>query len=232
MRPRSALAVTLATGLTVALTASCKSKKKQEAEPGAPAAAREEPAPGPSRPLDRKMAGRRASALKRLSLAPITAEEVTPLIPELPGAAPVGKPGSLTGGRQVKAVLCARSSSAKETADQVVAGLEELGFTSVRQRMHPRNADAIAVAGEKPPFRVSASVQRGTYADCSADKGKAKIVFSYFKRGGAAEPEAGGGAAPAQGAAPASGEAAAPGTSPAQAASPAPGRRLAPAKTR
>ena len=159
------------------VAAGCKAKKQDNGAKQEPAAAAERPA-GQTRPG----LPRGGEALRRMALLPISLDEVEPLIPALQGASRVGKPGTLTGGKQVKAVLCAPSESPQKTADALAAELERLEFGAVRTKPHPRRPEVIAVAGEKAPYRVTATVQRGPYADCPEQDGKAKIILSYFKR--------------------------------------------------
>ena len=151
-----------------------------------------EPAPTsrvPRVPGDPAMAGKRTQALRNLQLAPITLEDIEPLIPSLPGATPVGKPGVMTQGRQVKAVFCMASPTADAVMTQLVAAASSLGFTEVKTRTHPRNQEMITMHGEKGPIRLGGTVQRGKTPDCPGDQGKIKIVLSYFKRTGGEEAE-------------------------------------------
>jgi hypothetical protein len=172
--------------LAAVLATGCKKKRDSGERPAGTSASGEQSVAGEEEARTERrqmrMKDRRQRLRERMNLAPITVEEVAPLLPTLPDATPVGQPGSLTGGRQVKSVLCAKSNSAETTTKAVVAELEKLGFGSLRSRPHPRNPDVATVSGEKPPFRVGATIQRGPYADCPAEGGKAKIVFSYFKR--------------------------------------------------
>jgi hypothetical protein len=144
----------------------------------------------PRMPGDPAMAGKRTQALRNLQLAPITLEDVEPLIPSLPGATPVGKPGVMTQGRQVKAVFCMASPTADAVMSQLVAAASSLGFTEVKTRTHPRNQEMITMHGEKGAIRLGGTVQRGKTPDCPGDQGKIKIVLSYFKRTGGEESEA------------------------------------------
>lgn len=141
----------------------------------------------PRAPGDPAMAGKRTQALRNLQLAPITLADIEPLIPSLPGATPVGKPGVMTQGRQVKAVFCMASPSADAVMTQLVAATGSLGFTEVKTRAHPRNQEMITMHGVKGPIRLGGTVQRGKTPDCPGDQGKIKIVLSYFKRTGGEE---------------------------------------------
>ena len=194
--PVSVLLVTL----LLAAAGGCKKEKSQDKAGAGEAASSDEldavrADRRQRRAIDPEVARRRGQALRRMTLAPITLEEVTPLLPSLPDAEPVGKPGPVGGGRQVKAILCARSESAGVTAQQLVTELERLGFDKVRQRPHPRNPDVVTIAAEKAPLRLGATVQRGPYADCPASSSKAKVILSYFKRAPAGD----GSAAPGTG---------------------------------
>jgi hypothetical protein len=131
---------------------------------------------------DPAAARRRADALRTMRMAPVTLEEVQPLIPSLPDTTPVGQPGVMTQGRQVKAVLCMTSPGAEPAMGRLVEALKALGFTSVETRPHPRNQEMVTLHAEKAPFQVGGTVQKTTTPDCPGDKGKIKIVLSYFKR--------------------------------------------------
>lgn len=132
--------------------------------------------------VDPAAARQRADALRKMRMAPVTVAEVQPLIPSLPGATPVGQPGVMTQGRQVKAVLCMTSPSPETAMAQVVAAFGTLGFANVQTRPHPRNQEMVTLHAEKPPFQVGGTVQKATTPDCPGDKGKIKIVLSYFKK--------------------------------------------------
>ncbi len=177
--PTTVMAIALA---LAAFGGGCKcggdeAKKKDEPATSEAADKRE-----PGKELEPQAARRRSEALRRMQLAPLTVEEVEALIPSLPGASPVGKPGILTQGRQVKAVLCAVSPSADTAMTQLVASLGALGFENPRTGSHPRNPDVATLHAEKKPYQLGATVQKTTTPDCPGDKGKIKIVLSYFKR--------------------------------------------------
>jgi len=145
--------------------------------------------PPPGKQLDATAARRRSEALRKMRLAPVTLEEITPLIPAPPGASPVGKPGVLTEGRQVKAVLCMVSPSPEAAMTQLVGSVGALGFTGVQTRPHPKSAEMLTLHADKHPYQLGATVQKANTPDCPGDKGKIKVVLSYFKRvSGAAIP--------------------------------------------
>lgn len=177
---RAALVNVIAVSALVLGAAGCTcggEKKKKEEEPAAAAAE------GANRkPLDPEAARNRSAALRKMRLAPITLAEVEPLIPSVPGASPVGKPGVMTEGRQVKAVLCMVSPSAETAMTQLVAAVGKLGFADVKTRPHPRNQEMATLHAEKPPIQLGAIVQKGRTPDCPGDQGKIKVVLSYFKR--------------------------------------------------
>ena len=196
-----ALAALLVTG-----PAGCK-KKSADKPPDQAAAQPEGTAPhlgggaaGTQHGMDRTHMGAghmRADMLQHLTLAPVTMDEVKPLIPVIEGATPVGQPGSGPGGRQVKAALCVSGKDANTTAGAMVAWLEKNGFTGVRQRVNPHNADFVTVGADKQPYRIAASVQRGPFPDCPAAGNKTKVMMMFFKRGAAASAPAAGSATPA-----------------------------------
>ena len=154
----------------------CGSEKKKEEAPAG------EVKPEAGKQLDPSAARKRTEALRKMRLAPVTLEEVEPLIPKMPGASPVGKPGVMTEGRQVKAVLCMVSPSADAAMTQLVAAVGALGFTDVKTRLHPSNQEMVTMHGEKQPFQLGAVAQKSRTPDCPGDQGKIKVVLSYFKR--------------------------------------------------
>ncbi len=179
---RAALAnVIVVSALALASGAGCKcgsdDKKKADEAP----AAEQTPAGGDTAG-DPTAVRKRTDALRKMRLAPITLEEVEPLIPKLPATTPVGKPGVMTEGRQVKAVLCMVSPSADATVSQLTGAITALGFGNVKTRPHPRNQEMVTLHGEKPPFQLGAIVQKSRTPDCPGDQGKIKVVLSYFKR--------------------------------------------------
>lgn len=154
---------------------------------GSEEAAKSKPAPATGEapratPMDQGGAEQRTAALQKMKLAPLTVAEVQPLIPELPGATPVGQPGVLTAGRQVKAVLCLRSPSPETAMTQLRGALGALGFADMRTRPHPRSDQMVTLHAEKQPYQLGATVQKATTPDCPGDQGKMKVVLSYFKR--------------------------------------------------
>jgi len=165
----------IALGLLLSI-GGCTCGKKEEKK------ADETPADKSSKPSDPAAARQRAEAMRNMKMAPVTVEEVEPLIPSMPGTTPVGKPGLMTMGRQVKAVLCMVSPSPDTAMSVLVAELGKLGFTGVQTRPHPQNQEMLTVRADKKPFQLGATVQKTTTPDCPGDKGKIKIVLSYFKR--------------------------------------------------
>jgi hypothetical protein len=162
--------------LLVVTLSGCTCGKKEEKK-------EEEPAKAEGKtPADPAAARQRADALRKMRMAPLTLEEVRPLIPTMPDTTPVGQPGVMTEGRQVKAVLCMTSPGAEPAMGRLVEALKALGFTSVQTRPHPRNQEMVTVHAEKQPFQLGGTAQKVTTPDCPGDKGKIKIVLSYFKR--------------------------------------------------
>lgn len=159
------------------LVGGCTCGKKEEQKEETPADKTEA-----AKPSDPAAARRRADALRTMRMAPVTLEEVQPLIPSMPDTTPVGQPGLMTQGRQVKAVLCMTSPGAEPAMGRLVEALKSLGFSNVQTRPHPRNQEMVTLHADKAPFQLGGTVQKSTTPDCPGDKGKVKIVLSYFKR--------------------------------------------------
>ena len=166
----------LALGSAGGCTCGSDEKKKDDEASGA-----EQASPGDKK-VDPNAMRRRSAALRNLRMAPLALEEVEPLIPKLPATTPVGKPGVMTQGRQVKAVLCMTSPSADVAMGELLKALGALGFENIKTRPHPRNQEMVTLHGDKQPFQVGAIVQRSKTPDCPGDQGKIKVVLSYFKR--------------------------------------------------
>lgn len=167
----------LALGSAGGCTCGSEDKKKDDETPAA-----DQASSGGDRTVDPEAMRKRSAALRNLRLAPLALEEVEPLIPKLPGATPVGKPGVMTQGRQVKAVLCMVSPSADAAMGELLKALGALGFDNIKTRPHPRNQEMVTLHGDKQPFQVGAIVQKSRTPDCPGDQGKIKVVLSYFKR--------------------------------------------------
>ncbi|HEY8145424.1 MAG TPA: hypothetical protein VIG06_22230 [Kofleriaceae bacterium] len=180
---RAALANVIVVSAALALasaggcTCGSKETKKDDKTPAA-----EQPSSGGDKTVDPEAMRKRNAAMRNLRLAPLALEDVEPLIPKLPGTTPVGKPGVMTQGRQVKAVLCMQSPSADAAMGELLKALGALGFENIKTRPHPRNQEMITLHGDKQPFQVGAIVQRSRTPDCPGDQGKIKVVLSYFKR--------------------------------------------------
>ena len=162
--------------LLVVTLGGCTCGNKEEKKSEEPATDKAE------KPNDPAAARQRAEALRKMRMAPVTLEEVQPLIPSMPDTTPVGQPGLMTQGRQVKAVLCMTSPGAEPAMGRLIEALKSLGFTNVQTRPHPRNQEMVTLHAEKQPFQLGGTVQKSTTPDCPGDKGKIKIVLSYFKR--------------------------------------------------
>jgi hypothetical protein len=170
----------LALGSAGGCTCGSKETKKDEGTPAA-----EQASSDGDRTVDPNAMRKRSAAMRNMRLAPLALEEVEPLIPKLPATTPVGKPGVMTQGRQVKAVLCMTSPSADAAMGELLKSLGALGFNNIKTRPHPRNQEMVTLHGDKQPFQVGAIVQKSKTPDCPGDQGKIKVVLSYFKRVGA-----------------------------------------------
>jgi hypothetical protein len=166
--------------LLAGATGGCTCGKSEEKKKEQPAATTDDRQAG--KELDPEAARKRAEAMRKMKMAPITVDEVKALIPTLPNTTPVGLPGVMTEGRQVKAVLCMVSPSADTAMTQMVGALGTLGFTNVQTRPHPHNQEMVTLHAEKQLYQLGATAQKSTTPDCPADRGKIKFVLSYFKR--------------------------------------------------
>jgi hypothetical protein len=165
----------LALGSAGGCTCGSEDRKKDDETPAADQASSD-------RKVDPNAMRKRSAAMRNLRMAPIALEEVEPLIPKLPATTPVGKPGVMTQGRQVKAVLCMVSPSADAAMGELLKALGALGFENIKTRPHPRNQEMVTLHGDKQPFQLGAIVQKSKTPDCPGDQGKIKVVLSYFKR--------------------------------------------------
>ncbi len=180
---RAALAnvIVVSAALALASAGGCTCGSKESKKDEETQAADKTPGAG-DKTVDPNAMRKRSAALRNMRLAPLALEEVEPLIPKLPATTPVGKPGVMTQGRQVKAVLCMTSPSADAAMGELLRALGALGFNDIKTRPHPRNQEMVTLHADKHPIQVGAIVQKSKTPDCPGDQGKIKVVLSYFKR--------------------------------------------------
>jgi len=132
------------------------------------------------------------NAKRPRNFTPITAEEVTPLVPALTGAAQIGEPTAVAGGRRINIVLCVNANEPAAVKTELEKKVGDLGFASLvsssRPRLKPINT-IHWVRGQKDNIRVVASLRQAEYPDCKASEKKTKVYLTYFKQIPRKEPE-------------------------------------------
>lgn len=172
-------------GLVAAMLAfgpACQKKKKRappaedpaEAAPAKPHTGNRLQRPKPLLPSPQKLRQRRR-------LEPIAVDEMTAAIPTPAGAVVLTAPAKPKVGERVQATYCFENTEVKAAAEKVKATLEAKGWNPVHLRFREDQPHRAAVASQKPPYRVSASVQRSQAPKCSGTDGHAYVTVTMHK---------------------------------------------------
>lgn len=178
--------VSLFAAATLAMSAAACGKCGERAEPAAsqPRAERantgapstSEPAPDRSRPaLSRRQARH---------IAPIDVAEAVAVLSMPEGARAMTGPSKPTQAERVQASYCLEQTTPAEAATAIVGALAAGGWTIVHHRERPEQGDRAAIAAERPPYRLSASVRRVPAPRCSGDAGHVFATVTVHKIGG------------------------------------------------
>lgn len=180
--------------------------------------------------------GLKRPSMTRAGMAPITVDEVKPLLPTPAGARVLTEVAKAPQGERVQATYCFDKGTTTDVANTIKTDLEAAGWERVFVRTLPNRPDDSVIAGLKRPYRLTARVQKGSSPDCKGDAGQIHVSATVHKfdpammqRGAAAGgmlPNAASmraGRMPRTGAAPAAPAPAAPATSEAGTTSPASG---------
>jgi len=169
------MAVCLA--LTVAL-AGCGSKKKDAPK------TEEKPAPTasatPAGPAPRPGAPNRPPPVRR-QVAPITLDEVKDMVPAIDGARVIKAAQHAQMGERIEAAYCFESTDLAAVAEKVKGTLSGAGWPNLMTRQIPQVQDRIGISGNKAPYVLTGTVQKGTYPDCEKDKNQIYVTFGVHK---------------------------------------------------
>ena len=117
----------------------------------------------------------------RRVLTPITVDEAKPLIPTIAGARVIKEPQKAQHGERVEASWCF-DAELTATGENMRVDLEKSGWLGAMVRQNPKMADRMNVSAKKEPFVLTGSVQRGAFADCTADKGQTLVTINVHKQ--------------------------------------------------
>ena len=122
---------------------------------------------------------------QRRRAIPVTAEEVTPLLPAIPRATLLGPAQRMPSGNQLRFSYCMDEPDVAAAAEAISTALQGGQWTEVRVRSNPRGAPRVAVGGKREDYRVNGQISPGTTPQCDGKQGKSLARLSVFKIGDA-----------------------------------------------
>jgi hypothetical protein len=128
-------------------------------------------------PPDRPAAAERP--VRRLE--PLAVEEVAAVFKPPANARTMSGPSKPARGERIQASFCYERISVADAAKAFAASLAQDGWQDLHVRAHPRDADRISLAGQKPPFRLTGAVRRGEVPDCAAADGHSFVAVTIHK---------------------------------------------------
>ncbi len=118
---------------------------------------------------------------KRRLPAALDPSEAAPLIPQVAGATVISGPQEGRGGKQVSATLCLPAADAPAAGEALRAALEGAGWQSLAARPHRTDPNQLGMSGQKPPYRITISVESGDLPGCAAAEGKVRAEVRLHK---------------------------------------------------
>lgn len=182
---RPAFVAFLALGLSASLSG-CKKKEaaKPAVEDAGAVSTRRDRAPAFQRFEDRVES-------RQTGFEPVTVDELEPIVPTLANSVPTGKPMRTSRGRRVNIVHCHDGSDLDKVRVDLEAKMREMGWDNIKQRKPKAtnfgHKELLKLVAEKPPYRLTAIVQRANFHNCRESEGKVKVVMAFFKRPGGAQ---------------------------------------------
>jgi hypothetical protein len=157
-----------------------KSGGKPAAEGGEPAA---ELSPKEAERERRRQEFEERSKRKQLRrvLVAVEPSEIAQLVPSVPGATVLSPAAAQTEGRQVNQELCLTGSDVGAAVETLRVAFEGGGWSSVYSRPHRTIPDRIGMSGQKPPFRLTATVEKGQNPACPGADGKIYALLTFHK---------------------------------------------------
>jgi hypothetical protein len=117
----------------------------------------------------------------------VTVDEITPVIPTVANATVIDSPTAAPRGGQVHFAWCIAAGDQAQALAAIETGLNDAGWTKLHSRgTGPR----IAISGDHPPYRLSASVSNAPRTGCSPADGKFFASVTMYKIASVTQPPA------------------------------------------
>jgi len=112
------------------------------------------------------------------TMTKLTVDEATPAIPTIPGATVIDAPSAAPHGEQVHLAWCIAAPDQKLALEAVNVGLTESGWNEIHQR---GQGARVAISGDRPPYRLTASISASPRPGCSPADGKWFASVAMYK---------------------------------------------------
>jgi hypothetical protein len=172
-----------AAALAVAALGGCK---KKDAEP-APAASQTPPTATAPKKVDLAAAAQKRPA-SRSTLVPIAVDEVEKLMPAPAGSRTLKALAKAAVGERVVATYCFDEGELAELMPALEKTYKDAGWDQVTVRPNPKLTDRAFVIGQKAPYTLSGSLQRGAWAECDQTKGQTYLLIGAHHLSGKLTP--------------------------------------------
>jgi hypothetical protein len=173
---RALLLVSVCMAVAAAGCGKKSAERAGDAGAGKPSSAQRQPGRSPLK-LD---ANARQPNLRR-TLAPIGVDEVKALLPAPAGARAVKPLAKAQVGERVEQSFCIEKGELAEVGAALTTLYTEAGWTAVAVRPNPSMADRQSMTGQKTPYRLFGSLQRGHWQECDGDKGQTLVTIGVHK---------------------------------------------------
>jgi hypothetical protein len=185
---RAVIALALAAAVGLAGCGGCRDDAKPAAKQEPARSGAITPGSGARRPPPTRSSTRPpGTAPVRGVMTEVTVEEITPVIPTVAHATVIDTPTAAPRGGQVHFAWCIAAGDQTQALAAIEAGLEAGGWTKLHSRgTGPR----IAISGDHPPYRLSASVSNAPRTGCSPADGKFFASVTMYKIASATQPPA------------------------------------------
>lgn len=171
-----------AAALACVVLGSCGSCKDAPAPAAKGPPPRSATVPGPGVPQVRRPSlpppPRAGSAAPTAVMTSVTVDEITAVIPAIPGAAVIDTPTAAPNGGQVHFAWCVTAGNQAGALDAIRTGLTAAGWTD----LHDRGVGArVAISGDHAPYRLTASISAAPRPGCSPADGKWFASVAAYK---------------------------------------------------
>jgi hypothetical protein len=174
--PLRAIAILALATIGLAGCGACKDDKPKPGQPPAPRSASVPTRPGqPVKTPERRIT---PGSVTPGRMATVTLDEITPVVPTIVGATVFSSPRVSPRGEQVHLAWCIDAADQAAARAAVKAGLIAEGWGEIHDRgQGPR----VAVSGDRPPYRIAASISSAPREGCSPADGKWFTSVSMYK---------------------------------------------------